>query len=155
VPGSHQLRAIEGGVKTSIPCGEPFAAGFSQGCIVKAGRSEIAEPFKDRAVAELFRIADQKIAVDVLTGGIGGDAIDHMIDTAADRGIVEKVDQRARSIRNSDLHRAAPESLEAEEFCRSDMLQMEGDALRLDLLSRDPSGGENYGFLNSCSVRSQ
>ena len=100
---------------------------------------EEAEPLEHRAVAKLVGDIQKFAARCIFAFEIRRKAIRDMTDAAADRRIIEHVDDRLRRTADIDPDRSAPDRAHGEQHFRPDMLEGEGNALdRLFLLAYRP-----------------
>jgi hypothetical protein len=146
-PGGDEVRPGEGGIEQGVALREPFAAGLGKRPVMKAGIREKAEALEDSAVAELFRVADQEIAVGCFAVKVILHAFGDMIDTAAGFWHGEDIHERARGIGEGDLRRAAPEGFQAEQTSGGNVMRDEDGTLCGRTFPDDAAGCENDNFI--------
>ena len=71
---------------------------------------------KTAPLPETPRVLDELLVVAIVASQIGGKAIRYMLDAAADRGVVQHIDDRAVHVGNGHAGLMAPDALRAEEL---------------------------------------
>ena len=84
-----------------------------------------AKALVHRAVAEPAGVVHQQVVIPVLMAEIGRQAVGHVLDTAADGGVVEKIDHGSVDIGHRNPGSAAPDRLRAEQPAFLDVAQDE------------------------------
>jgi hypothetical protein len=69
------------------------------------------EALEDRAVAETRRVLDELLVVAIAASQIGGKAIGYVLDAAADRRVIQHVDDRAVHVGYGPTGLMAPDVL--------------------------------------------
>ena len=139
-PSCHDMRPILGRVELRMAAGEMVLAKESElSSPVGQVLGQKSEALKDRAVAETPRVLDELFVVAVAASQIGGKAIGYVLDAAADRGIIQYVDDRAVHVGYGHAGLMAPDDLRAKELPFIHVLQRKQRAVSiLALLAHGP-----------------
>ena len=91
-------------------------------------------------IAELNRVPDEEVAIEVAGRQVGGKAVGDMIDAASSIRHREHVNQRARSVGDVDSCGASPDRLKPVETLIACVVDEKNDALGCRALMRDTAG---------------
>ncbi len=90
---------------------------------VRQALGQKSEALEDSAIAETRRVLDELLVVAIVASKVGGKAIRYMQDAAADRGVIQHVDDRAVHVGYGHAGLMVPDALRAKELPFVDVLQ--------------------------------
>jgi hypothetical protein len=108
-PCGDELFRRQRRIKPGISLGQARATCGGELVIVQPGVGQVSKSLEDDAVIELFGVANQQVAVCVLTMDIRCQAIRDVLDATAHLWRGEHFDERARGIGNRHFDGTAPQ----------------------------------------------
>src|ERR1700691_4789993 len=105
------MRPILGRVELRMAATEMVLAKAGELSTVRQALGQKSESLEDGAIAETRHVLDELLVVAIVASQVGGKAIRYMLDAAADRGVIQHVDDRTVHVGYGHAGLMAPDAL--------------------------------------------
>ena len=128
-PPCDQARRLKRRIEFRMTGGEAFPARLDQPGAFGVTFGKKAKPLEYRAIAEARSIAEKRVVVAVSGCEIDRQAIGNVLDSTAQRRIIQHVDYRAMNVGDQNPALTAPDGPGAEDSVFADMFETEPHAV--------------------------